>query len=236
MLDFLNSNSGAFNVLFGAIVAIATVAYAYLTRQLTTETRRLREVQTEPLIEITAEPRDEWINIVHLFVRNIGAGPASDLKFSLSGNPDTAGSRALISDFMGSNFLVDGVRYLGPGAQLRSTYTNMTEQFDSKISALIEINATYTNAQGTPRSTTFTVAFSEFKGMTQIGTPPLSVIAESTKKIAATLDHWTTTERRLRTDIYTQRDRDRQEAEWRKLRQERSQETEELRADADLPD
>lgn len=44
---FLNDNSGAFTVIFAFIVAIATVIYVILTWRLISETRRLREAQTE---------------------------------------------------------------------------------------------------------------------------------------------------------------------------------------------
>jgi hypothetical protein len=44
---FLNDNSGAFTVIFAFIVVIATVIYAVLTWRLISETRRLREAQTE---------------------------------------------------------------------------------------------------------------------------------------------------------------------------------------------
>jgi len=49
-LDLLNRNSGAFTVLFSAVVALATVVYAILTWRLVTETKEMREVQTEPKI------------------------------------------------------------------------------------------------------------------------------------------------------------------------------------------
>lgn len=56
LLAFLNANSGALNVIFTGVVTIATAVYAVLTWKLVSETRQMREVQTEPKIEITTCP------------------------------------------------------------------------------------------------------------------------------------------------------------------------------------
>ena len=51
-LNFLNSNTGSFTLLFTFIVALATVVYAVLTWRLVSETEKLRIVQTEPDISV----------------------------------------------------------------------------------------------------------------------------------------------------------------------------------------
>ena len=54
-LKYLNDNAGALNALFSGVVALATVVYAVLTAKLVRETRNLREVQTEPRVEVWPE-------------------------------------------------------------------------------------------------------------------------------------------------------------------------------------
>ncbi|MCM7083727.1 hypothetical protein, partial [Enterobacter roggenkampii] len=83
VLDFLNKNSGALTVLFTAVVTISTVVYSILTGKLVSETTKMRQVQTEPKIEVTIKPFDFAINIVRLHVRNIGLGPAINVTFNL---------------------------------------------------------------------------------------------------------------------------------------------------------
>jgi len=82
LIAFLNANAGALNLLFALVVAVATAVYAWLTAKLVSETRRLREVQTEPHIEVFYRPRDEWISLLDVVARNIGNGPAYDVRFS----------------------------------------------------------------------------------------------------------------------------------------------------------
>jgi len=43
LLEFLNQNSGAFAVIFSAMVAFATIVYAILTWKLVSETKKMRE-------------------------------------------------------------------------------------------------------------------------------------------------------------------------------------------------
>ena len=82
IITYLNSISGALTVIFTGVVTIATIAYAVLTWSLVSETKKMREVQTEPRIEITLKPLNFAINIVRLHVRNIGLGPAKNVEFS----------------------------------------------------------------------------------------------------------------------------------------------------------
>ena len=64
LIAFLNQNSGALTVVFTGFVTLATVVYAALTAILVVETRKLRQVQTEPRIEITVDAFDFAVNIV----------------------------------------------------------------------------------------------------------------------------------------------------------------------------
>lgn len=86
VLEFLGQNESAFTVIFSALVAIATLVYAILTWRLVSETRKMREAQTEPNISVTIQPREEWMNFVDLIIQNIGLGPAYNIKFEI--NPD----------------------------------------------------------------------------------------------------------------------------------------------------
>lgn len=81
LLEFLNKNSGALTVLFTAVVTVATAVYAALTWVLVKETRMMREVQTEPKLQVTVSSLDFAIHIVRLHVRNVGLGPALDVTF-----------------------------------------------------------------------------------------------------------------------------------------------------------
>lgn len=69
--EFLNSNSGVLTLIFTAVVALSTIFYAFLTAKLVSESRKIREVQTEPRIHITIESLDFLISLARLNIRNI---------------------------------------------------------------------------------------------------------------------------------------------------------------------
>lgn len=218
MVDFLNQNAGVLSTIFSGIVMAATVVYAILTASLVVETRRMREAQTEPRIEITASPREEFVNIVTLRVKNIGLGPAYDVRFALRGESDTSGENELIGDFSKSQFLTKGLRYLGPGQELQSGFTQMTKNFTGKIKARLTVEVTYLSAARKSYKDTIPLYFEEFEGYGTIGTPHLYSIAKSLEKIERNVGQLASGFRHLRVDTYTSGDREREEAEWEEQR------------------
>lgn len=224
ILAFLDSHAGALSAVFSAVVMAATVVYAILTAALVRETRRMREVQTEPRIEVIAAPREEFVNIITLVVRNIGAGPAYDIRFDLRGETSSSGEKKLIEDFSNSHFLVQGLKYLGPGQELRSSYTQMNKDFDEKIGARLLINIRYKSALGKPHEETIYIDFGEFKGHGRVGKPHLYAIATSLEKIEREFNWLVTGFKRLRVDVFSEAERAQERKEMEEFEEEARQE------------
>ncbi|MFN8584877.1 MAG: hypothetical protein U0446_06120 [Dehalococcoidia bacterium] len=222
-MSFLNSNAGALTVVFSGIVALATVVYAILTWRLTSETARLRKAQTEPSLHIWVEPSPEWINIIFLYVANVGAGLATNIHFRFDHDSGSTGARLLVEDFTKSQFLTRGLQQLGPGQQLRSANSSFVGSFDEKIRAVINVAVTYEGPSGRRHNARYVLDFSEFEGMHQFGRPPLSEIAESVKKIQTDLGHLSTGFHKLRVDTYDAADREAERLEWERAVAERRQ-------------
>jgi hypothetical protein len=111
-----------------------------------TETRQMRRAQTEPKLVAYIEPREEFINFGHLYVQNVGAGPAFDVSFELIAKENDEGAKLLVEDFSQSRFLTTGVDYIGPSQKLRSRYTSFTKEFEKKISAVLTVKVSYKGA------------------------------------------------------------------------------------------
>ena len=213
MLEFINQNSGALTVIFTAVVTISTVVYAVLTAVLVAETRRMRQAQTEPKVEVVIKPREEWINLIHVCVRNIGLGPAYDISFTITGEKGGEGAQALIEDFSKTNFLNTGLTYLGPGQELISNFSQMTEKFEQKIESVLVVGVSYRGATGKLYHEKFRLDFSEFKGRTQ-GTPQLYTIAQHLEKIQQDFHNIATGFKRIKADVYDSDDREKEKKEW----------------------
>ena len=81
-------------LVFSGLVALSTLVYAVLTWRLVTETKRMREVQTEPKVSVRAElSRDVGHGGIELIIRNEGQGPAQNIRFEFEGNPMTGDKR-----------------------------------------------------------------------------------------------------------------------------------------------
>lgn len=225
MLEFLNQNAGALTVMFTAVVTLSTVVYAILTAALVKETRRMRQAQTEPKIEITLRPSDEWINLIRLHLKNIGIGPAYDLSLRVRPETSSDGANALISDFTKANFFNTGLKYLGPGQEIISGYTQMTGAlFDLKISSVLLFDVEYRDAIGKQFNETFRIDFSEFKGRSQIGTPHLYAIAKAIEKIEKNIDHIATGWKKVKIDVYNSADREKEERDWKEYTEKQMRE------------
>ena len=75
-------------VIFTAVVALSTGVYAVLTWQLVSETRRLREAQTEPRVSVMLELAERvGHGGMELVIRNEGQGPAQNIRFKFQGDP-----------------------------------------------------------------------------------------------------------------------------------------------------
>jgi len=207
-LKFLNDNAGALNLLFSAVVAIATVVYAILTSKLVRETRSLREAQTEPRVELFYRTRDEWVSLIDIVVKNIGAGPAYDLRFEVTAVVANEAADSLVKRLGELKSIASGINFLGPGQEFSSYWTNMTEQFDEKIKAPLLLKSTCRSATGVSYHREHVIDLSELKGIVRIGEPPMLKIAKSIEKLQENVEHLASGFRKLKVDVFDSDDRD----------------------------
>lgn len=208
IMTFLNQNSGALTVIFAAVVAISTIVYARLTSALVSETKKMREVQTEPRIEVTLKPFEFAVNIVRLHIKNIGFGPAENLKFKTSVISGGETAQALLNEFTQTNFFTTGLKYFGPSQEVYSHYTQMNRDYDKKIESVLLFEMEYESITGKKYTDKTIIDMSEMKGFYQLGTPSLHSIAKSLENIQKNIANITSGFKRIKTDIYTQADRE----------------------------
>lgn len=208
-LDFLNKNSGALSLVFSGVVAFATVVYAVLTRKLVDETKKLREAQTEPLVFVTIQPREEWISFIDMVVQNIGSGPAYDVKFNVEQDFTYRENERLSS----LGLFRDGIGYMAPGQRIQFFLTSMIENFDEKVKSHPEITVMYTNSGSRQDRRKYILDFGWMVGMRQLGTPPLTEIAKAIKDIQRDINFFSTGFKRLGVEMYAKQDVEEEEKE-----------------------
>jgi hypothetical protein len=219
ILQFLNANAGALNLLFGGVVAIATVVYAVLTASLARETKKLREVQTEPHVELSFRSRDEFMSLIDIVVKNIGAGPAYDVTFEFSADTGTEGTKSLLASLANLNALSKGIAYLAPRQEISSYWTNLTEQFEDKLAAQVFATSRCKSVGGIEHVRRHTLDLSELKGLTRIGEPPLLKMSRSLEKLQDDVSRLASGWSKLKVHTYTSEDREAEGKQWEEERE-----------------
>lgn len=212
-LDQINKNSGALSAIFSGVVTIATVIYAWLTAKLVNETRRMREAQTEPSLQVVYRNREEWINLLDVAVRNIGLGAAYDITFEIRAELKDGDKNDLVDSLGELGCFAKGLVYLGPNQEFTSFWTNLMNGQASKLDTRVFIHCRYRSATGVQYESRCVLDLSEIKGISRIGEPPLLKIAKHLESIGKNLNHLTTGFKRSHIDAFSQADRDAQYAQ-----------------------
>jgi hypothetical protein len=172
------------SLFFSFIVAISTVVYAILTWKLVSETRKMREVQTEPHLSIYLIPNERVSYFKDLVIKNIGLGPAYTISFSI--NPDFVNFRGGKLSEVG--FMKKGIKYLAPNQKYQLFLTNMQENFKEKSANPFSISVTYYNLNKKLYTDIFQIDFSEWENVLTVDTKGLSDISKNLEDIKSSID------------------------------------------------
>lgn len=154
---------------FTGVVALSTFIYAVLTWRLVSETRRLREVQTEPRVSVRIELHHSGDYGYELVICNEGQGVAKNVRFNFEGDPSYFRSsfiRGVIPTVDKLPIIKKGLDYLEPGQMFRFPMGTVTaDEFERAIEAPWTFHVEYENLYGKQRMCVYTVDFSQFRGM-----------------------------------------------------------------------
>ncbi len=208
MFEFLNNNSGSILTILTFALAVATGVYAFLTWRMVRETKRLREIQSEPNISIYFKSKEEYIGLIDLIIRNIGQGPAFNIKFTVS--PDFKYTdQKNISEL---NLFKNGVHHLAPGQQIVFFLNSLVVMIDKKLCMNFDVAANYENAVRKKYQNTYNIDLSEIVGLRRVGEPPLRKISDHLEKMKEAMEKMISYYPQLKVITYTKKDID-EEAE-----------------------
>lgn len=223
-LDFFNKNSGAVTAIFTIGLTIVTAIYAALTWSISSETKLMREAQTQPSISATIQPDERYINWINLIIENIGLGPAYNVKFDVDPDfedkyrhPDLE-DRSLNYKLSDVGFIKDGLPYFAPNQKFQFFLTNLADgsqskipqekiDYQKKLKTTFKIKITYEdNRHKKTYSDTYVIDFSQQRGLSQLGEPPLYKIAKNVEQIQKDINHISTGWAKLNVIRYTKED------------------------------
>ena len=181
-------------IAFTGVVAASTVAYALLTWRLVLETRRLREVQTEPRVSMRLELAERvGHGGIELVIRNEGQGPAQNIQFNFQGDPTYFighGQRKPIDQIP---VIENGIPYLGAGQSFRFLLGWLFgEAFDRANREPWTFRIDYENLSNTSKGEIYILDFSQFAGLIVGSGTPLVKIEKHLEALQKDFHHMTT--------------------------------------------
>ena len=181
-------------VVFTGVVAFSTGVYAFLTWRLVSETRRMREVQTEPRVSMSLALSDRFGNGgLELVIRNEGQGAAEKIRFTFEGDPAYFighGQRQPIDQIP---VIKNGLPYLGPNQDFRFLLGWLFgESFDRANQSPWTFHVHYESLAKKPKEDTYILDFSQFAHLVVGSGSPLMKIEKHLDSIQNEVHHMAT--------------------------------------------
>ena len=209
-------------IVFTGVVAVSTGAYAFLTWKLVSETRRLREVQTEPRVSIRVEADHTGRPGYELVVENNGHGTARNVTFEFDGDPSYFRSswvnrRPPVIDEL--PVIKNGLDFLEPNQVYRFPLgTVSSEEYERAAATPWTFRTQYESLFGKRRTDTYVVDFSQFRGML-FEPNHLKEITDHMKAVRQDIHRLTEGHARVQTVTQTREEYERQREEWQKAQE-----------------
>ena len=177
-------------LVFSGLVALSTLVYAVLTWKLVTETRKMREAQTEPKVSVFVELNDQFFAGVDLVIWNVGQGPAHNIHFAFQGDPAVFGDDRPLDQLP---VIKNGLSYLAPNQTFRFMLGALVGQhFERAIRSPWSFDVTYGNQAGRAHRDSYTVDFSQFAQLHVGGRAPLHKIERHLEALQRDVHNLTT--------------------------------------------
>ncbi len=155
-------------IVFSGVVAGATAVYALLTWRLVSETRKLREVQTNPRISIRVETDHTGHPGYELVIENNGHGAAKNVQIEFDGDPSyfrsgwAHGHPPVIDELP---IIKNGLDYLEPNQAYRFPLGTVSpDEYERATEAPWTFRTQYESLYGKRRTDIYIVDFSQFRG------------------------------------------------------------------------
>lgn len=184
ILFYIESHQGlvttifaGFSLIFTFVTVIFTGVLTFLNKRLADETKRMREKDTEPNIEVYIVPHEISSNFLDMVIKNSGGGPARDISWKLEYDEDNI-EKKRIQILKMSLFSI--LHYIPSNEQFKFFFGSAKELLKEPEMKPITIFVKYKNDdRKNEQLKKFTIDIEPWKGMTQIGgKPPLYKIAD----------------------------------------------------------
>ena len=176
---WVNQNSGGITGLSTVILVAITAVYVVLTRRMVLDNQRAREVATRPEIVVSVVLNPYASGFLNMVIENAGINPAFEVRFSVPSGFSVGSKRTL--DELG--VFKNGISVFPPGQRIEFFLASTFDDFDKLMSTHLDVSVSWKDASGHSSSRDYPLRFDHFQGLSELGTPPESEMADALKKI-----------------------------------------------------
>jgi len=139
------------------VLVIITIVYVLMTGKLVGESKRLRKLQNSPNVITIIEPFSERASLVEMVLKNVGFGPAFNIKIKVQPDFMCYSGKKLLSQH---SFIRKGIRYLAPGEEIRHFLNERSEMSKEEQETIYNGSVVYNDAFGEIYTGSFIINFS----------------------------------------------------------------------------
>jgi hypothetical protein len=177
------------------------------------ETKRLREVQTEPLLEVFYQSYEDAMPLLEFVVKNVCQGTAYHIDFTITNEASGNGVNELLDNLKKMQIFKIGMNLLCSGQEYRSYWTDVRINAEDKLKVPIRIVSSCKSSTGLTYEKIHILDLSELEGKTKLGAHPFYKMAKSLEIIQKDIAGLCNGSRRLKVDSYSKLDRKKEKAE-----------------------
>jgi hypothetical protein len=188
------------NLAGGLIAAGGALFAGWLAWSAVREQIDLERASTEPEVVAYLLPDRRHINFLHLVVANVGRGAARDVSIEMNAEPaDFANHQALIPARVRRPIL----SIMPQDERVHLFFGDAVDLLKEPPLKDFDIHVRFTRLDGKTETNICRTSATDFEGHGRIGIPPEHETAESLKKIADVMNHWSTGFNRLKVETIT---------------------------------
>lgn len=176
-------------ILFSGIVALSTVVYAILTWRLVKETKKTREFQITPDIQVYFERGEANWKDIYIIIENLGFGTAKMVQFEILRDYEHYEDK--IFHLSEKGIIKNGMKMFYPKQKFRFMFTNLGENYELKIKSRLILKVDYLDINDKLFTTKFNLSLQELSGMSTVVPPDnyIGRISYYLEKINKTLEN-----------------------------------------------
>lgn len=216
MANWINTLVSVGGLLGALATAVATFFLWRVTQVLAVETKRMAEATAQPHVVAILLPNQWSIRHFDLQIENTGNAAAYDVDVRFDPPLQNGEARRESAEIPFGKLSV-----LKPG-QVMSSYLAEFNSVKDKVFS-VEISWRRSTADAQKERNQYTYSMGDHAGVSRLGDAPLVAVAKSLKKIQENWEPIAKGNRRIRTDVFSARDRrlerqqlDKQRRQWRR--------------------